>query len=337
MPEARAYYAAPVPVPVSVSVVIPVYRGAATVGELVEALGRELRDDHALEVVLVDDASPDDSAAVCEALAKEHDWVRFIGLARNVGEHSAVLAGLHHASGELVVIMDDDLQHPPEEVRTLIAALGDEHDVVYGRYHQKRHGLLANLGSRFNGWVAKHVLDKPEGLYLSSFKVMRRFVVDELCKVRDPAPYLDGYILGITRHLTEVSVAHHPRRHGTSNYTLRKLVSLWMRHVVGFSLAPLRAASLLGLLLSLTGLVAAAVFVIERLRDPSLPAGWASVIVSVTLLGGVQLFTLGMLGEYLGRVVQRTAGAPAFVVRRTVGTSADRRGGATAPHARAAR
>lgn len=325
MPEGRTYYAAHVtPELVPVSVVIPVYRGGGTVGDLVEALGEELREDYALEVVLVDDASPDDSASVCEALARKHDWVRFIGLARNVGEHSAVLAGLHHASGEVVVIMDDDLQHPPGEVRTLIAALGDEHDVAYGRYHQKRHGLLSNLGSRFNGWVATRVLDKPEGLYLSSFKAMRRFVVDELCKVRDPAPYLDGYILRITSHLTEVPVAHHPRREGRSNYTLGKLVALWMRHIVGFSLAPLRAASLIGLLLSLTGLVAAGIFVIERLRDPSLPAGWASVIVSVTLLGGVQLFALGMLGEYLGHVVHRTAGAPAFVVRRTVGARGER-------------
>ncbi len=302
-----------------VSIVIPVYRGARTIGELVESLGTALGGVYALEVVLVDDASPDDSAAVCEALARKHPFVRFVALGRNVGEHSAVLAGLHYATGEVVVVMDDDLQHPPEEARTLVEALGDEHDVVYGRYVTKRHGLVRNLGSRFNGWVATRVLGKPKGLYLSSFKAMRRFVVEELRKVRDPAPYLDGYILQITRHLAEVPVRHLPRREGRSGYTLPKLVGLWMRQVVGFSMAPLRLASLLGLALSALGLLAAALFVLERLRDPTLPAGWASVIVSVTLLGGAQLFTIGVLGEYLGRLVHRVAGAPAFVVRRTVG------------------
>lgn len=303
----------------SVSIVVPVYCGAATVEELVHGLDRALRDEFDLEVVLVDDASPDDSAAVCERLAREHSFVRFVALGRNVGEHSAVLAGLHYATGEIVVVMDDDLQHPPHEVRTLVAALGDDHDVVYGRYRRKQHGLLRNLGSRFNGWFASIAIDKPKGLYLSSFKAMRRFVVDELCRVRDPAPYLDGYILRITRHVTEVPVDHRPRREGRSGYTLRKLFGLWMRQVVGFSLLPLRVATVLGLALSAVGLTAAAVYVIERLRDPSLPHGWASVIVSVTLLGGVQLFALGMLGEYLGRLVHRVAGAPAFVVRRTVG------------------
>ncbi|MFK7989604.1 MAG: glycosyltransferase family 2 protein [Sandaracinaceae bacterium] len=303
----------------SLSIVIPVYRGARTVGELVEALGETLLSDYALEVVLVDDASPDDSAAVCEALARSHPWVRFVALGRNVGEHNAVLAGLHHTSGEVVVVMDDDLQHPPEEVLTLVEALDADHDVVYGRYQRKRHGVFRNWGSQLNGWVATVVLDKPKGLYLSSFKAMRRFVVEQLCEVRDPAPYLDGYILRITQHVREVPVTHLARREGRSGYTLGKLVGLFLRQVIGFSMVPLRVASLLGLALSLVAMLAAVWFAVERMRDPSLPTGWASVIVASSLLGGVQLFALGTVGEYLGRLVHRLDGTPPFVVRRTVG------------------
>jgi undecaprenyl-phosphate 4-deoxy-4-formamido-L-arabinose transferase len=306
---------------VRVSVVIPVYGGVKTIESLVEGLSQALAGDHELEVVLVDDASPDGSGDVCRSLAQRHDWVRVVRLARNFGEHSAVMAGLHHATGECVVTMDDDLQNPPTEVSRLLAALGDGVDVVYGDYVRKRHGPIRNLGSWFNGWVAVRALGKPPGLYLSSFRAMSRFVVDELKRVEDPFPYVDGYILRVTRDVVSVPVEHHARAEGRSGYTMRKLIGLWLNQVTNFSLGPLRLASYMGLLISLLGVVGAVIFAVERAQNPDLPEGWASLIVAVTILGGVQLFALGMIGEYLGRLFQREGGTPQFVVRETIDCS----------------
>lgn len=302
---------------VSVSVVVPVYCGAATVTELVEGLGQGLRDRYDLEVVLVDDGSPDDSADVCRALAARHPWVRVVYLSRNFSEHNAVMAGLNFARGDSVVIMDDDLQNPPSEVPRLLDALQTGFDAVYARYERKRHGALRNLGSWLNDRVATVMLGKPADLYLCSFKALSRFVVDEVKKFDGPFPYIDGLILRVTRNIGVVTVVHHERARGQSNYTFGKLVRLWVNMFTSFSIWPLRLASLLGLAVAGFGLVAAVAFVIERVRNPNLPVGWASLVVSVMVLSGAQLFTLGMLGEYLGRMFLKIGGEPQFVVRET--------------------
>jgi undecaprenyl-phosphate 4-deoxy-4-formamido-L-arabinose transferase len=200
----------------------------------------------------------------------------------------------------------------------LVAELERGYDVAWSRYAVKRHHPLRNLGSRFNNFVATVLLDKPSDLYLSSFKAMSRFVVDELVKYDGPYPYIDGLILRFTRNYAQVLVAHDPRADGKSGYTLRKLVSLWLNMFTSFSVIPLRLASAAGMVCAVLGVVLAAMFVIEKLRYPDLPAGWASVIVSILLVGGIQLFALGMIGEYLGRLFLKENGRPQFVVKERV-------------------
>jgi len=302
-----------------VSIVIPVYNGAATVGSLVERLrGALAQADFTFEVVLVNDGSADRSAEVCRQLAHTYPWVRFVNLARNFGEHNAVLAGLTHASGSCAVIMDDDFQNPPSEVGKLIARLREGHDVVFSRYDSKRHSLLRNLGSRFHNLVASVMLGKPRDLYLSSFKALSRFAIDEVVKYKGPYPYLDGLILRTTRNYTTELVQHDPRREGRSGYTLRKLVRLWLNMFTNFSVLPLRIASFAGLLCAAVGVVLAIVFACEKLEHPELPLGWASVMVGLLLVGSVQLVALGMIGEYLGRLFMNANGCPQFVARETV-------------------
>lgn len=299
------------------SVVVPVYRGAETITELVERLGEELRPSYDFEIVLVEDCSPDNSGDVMRGLAARYPWVVCVHLSRNFGEHNAVLAGLNHASGEFVVIMDDDLQNPPSEVRRLIEQLEAGFDVVYSRYERKQHHWFRNLGSKFNDRVANVMIGKPRNLYLSSFKAISRFVVDELVKFDGPFPYIDGLILRTTRNIKVVTVDHHQREVGASGYTLTKLVRLWVNMFTSFSILPLRATSLFGLLTAGAGTVLAIMFAIERMRHPELPLGWASIMVAVLLLSGVQLLALGMLGEYLGRLFLKIGGEPQFVVRQT--------------------
>ncbi|MHB1034270.1 MAG: glycosyltransferase family 2 protein [Pirellulales bacterium] len=298
-----------------VSIVIPVYRGEKTVGRLVHTLQDALGTTYDLEIVLVNDGSPDDSAAVCRQLAAESRAVKFVNLSGNFGEHNAVMAGLNHASGDYAVIMDDDFQNPPEEVVKLVEEIRLGYDVVYSYYEKKRHSFLRNLGSRFNDRVANLLLNKPRNLYLSSFKAVSRFVIDELIRYDGPYPYIDGLILRFTRNYSRVLVRHEPRAEGRSSYTPWKLAALWLNMSTSFSVLPLRLASGAGFAFAIVGVLIAMGFAIEKLEHPELPVGWASLIVTLLITSGVQLFALGMIGEYVGRLFLKESGRPQFVVR----------------------
>lgn len=302
----------------TLSIVIPVYNGASTIGALVRRLIELLpqRTD-GLQIVLVNDGSPDSSDVVCRDLRAEFpEVVEYVELARNFGEHNAVLAGLHQSRGEHVVIMDDDFQNPPEEALRLVAhARQHGYDVVYSAYQSKQHHWFRNLGSRFNDRVANVLLDKPPGLYLSSFKCLNRFTVNEILRYSGPFPYIDGLILRCTRRIGTLTVRHDPRREGRSNYTLTKLVRLWLNMFVNFSVLPLRLSTAAGFLLSAFGIVLGLWVVIERFLRPDNPVGWTSLIVCVLLFSGVQLVMLGIVGEYLGRLFLTSNQTPQFVVR----------------------
>ncbi len=254
-------------------------------------------------------------------LAQHVAGVKFINLSRNFGEHNAVMAGLNNASGEYVAVMDDDFQNPPGEVCKLVDEIRQGYDVVYSYYALKKHSYLRNLASRANDCCASLLLDKPRDLYLSSFKVLSRFVVDELVKYDGPYPYIDGLVLRITRNYSRVLVEHQPRREGRSGYTLRKLLALYLNMFTNFSILPLRLASYAGLVTSVIGVVLAAYFIVDRLAHPEIPAGWASVIVSLFIIGGMQLFALGMIGEYLGRLFLKDNGRPQYVIRERLSHS----------------
>lgn len=303
-----------------ISVVVPVYNGAATVPRLIEELDKQLRPQNDLELILVNDGSTrDNSDEVCEAAAKHHDWIVYLELSKNFGEHNAVMAGLNHVTGDFVVIMDDDLQNPPHEVIRLVDELDrGGHDVVFSYYKKKQHSVDRNLGSAFNNLVASYVLKKPRDLYLSSFKAIRRSLVKQIVKYDGPFPYIDGLILRNTQRWGRLEVEHDSREVGRSNYSLAKLVGLWLNMFTNFSILPLRAASLIGLILATLSGVAAIAVVIERIVNPELPTGWASVIVAILFMSSVQLLAIGLMGEYLGRVLLKLNHIPQFVVRRTI-------------------
>jgi glycosyltransferase involved in cell wall biosynthesis len=301
--------------PYALSIVVPVYNGARTVGALVDALaGIEVRGGH--EVVLVNDGSPDDSEAVCRELARRPDVpVTFVNLARNFGEHNAVMAGFAYTRGDYVITMDDDLQNPPEEVARLLEhTRSNDLDVVYTRYKTKQHAAWRNWGSRFANWAANLVLDKPHDLYLSSFRCVSAFVVDNVLRYAGPYPYVDGLILQVTRRVGSLEVQHLPRAEGRSNYTLRRLVRLWLNMFVNFSIIPLRFSALLGFITSILGLGWSAFTILEAVRGRP-PEGWASLMVAVLLLSGVQLILLGVVGEYVGRIFLSSNRKPQYVVR----------------------
>ena len=298
------------------SIVVPVCRGAATIGLLVEAL-EKLRPEGGLEVVLVNDGSPDNSAAVCRALVRSAAVpIVYVEHARNYGEHNAVMTGLRHASGAYVITMDDDLQNPPEEVLKLYdhARLGGW-DVVYTRYAVKEHAGWRNLGSRFANKVADWLLDKPRGLYLSSFRCMSALVVRPVTRYRGPYPYVDGLIMQVTQRIDSIEVRHLPRAEGRSNYTLKRLILLWLNLATSFSLAPLRLAILAGVAMAALGLAGAAATIAEALTTHATPSGWASTMTVILLVSGVQFMLLGVMGEYIGRTFLSANGKPQGTVR----------------------
>ncbi|MBX6366615.1 MAG: glycosyltransferase family 2 protein [Rhodospirillales bacterium] len=301
--------------PFTLSIVVPVYNGAATVGELVEALaGLSVPGGH--EIVLVVDGSPDDSLAVCRALTERIAVpLTVVDHARNFGEHNAVMTGLRHARGDYVVTMDDDLQNPPSEVlRLLEHAQRTGADAVYTYYAEKQHAAWRNLGSRFTNRVADWLLDKPRGLYLSSFRLLSAFVVEQVTRYDGPFPYIDGLVMQTTTRLERLAVKHLPRAAGRSNYTFRRLVRLWLNMFLNFSVMPLRVSTLTGFVLSILGVIGVLSVLIEALFDKT-PEGWASVMAAVLLLSGVQLMILGMVGEYLGRLYLTANRKPQAIVR----------------------
>ncbi len=303
---------------IRLSIVIPVYRSEPILPKLVEAIHAEMIKENLsdqFELFLVNDDSPDNCWAVICELADRYPFIKGISLRRNAGQHNATMAGLNHVSGQIVVIMDDDLQHPPDAIGDMVAALSDGFDVCYTHYLNRKHVTWKKLGSRFNDWAATKILDKPKGLYLSSFKAVRREVIDEIIRYDGPYAYIDGLLLDATRSITVVEIEHRDRHEGEGTYNLIRSISLWMKMATSFSVMPLRFASFMGFSLSLLSIIMIGVIFVQKMIHPEMASGWASLIATVLFIGGVQTLCIGMIGEYLGRAYLKLNGKPQFTIR----------------------
>ena len=300
------------------TIVVPLYNSAATIDRLVAELAA-LPVEGGCELILVNDGSKDNTVEICERLIANSTLpITLVKLARNFGEHNAVMAGLHHANGEYVVSIDDDLQNPPSEVLKLLNhARSNKYEVVYSYYDRKAHGLWRNYGSWMTNRVADLLLDKPQGLYLSSFRCISAFVAKEICRYDGPFAYVDGLILQVTQNIGCVLVEHAPRQAGKSGYTLIKLLKLWLNMVVNFSVMPLHCASLLGFTMAAFGFLFSLAVVAER-TFVGTPLGWSSLMAALLVFSGTQLLVLGVAGEYIGRLYITANKRPQFVVREVI-------------------
>lgn len=301
----------------ALSLVIPVYNAESTIESLCKKLISLYGIAYRLEIVLVNDCSRDNSHKICLQLHRAHpDIISYLRLSRNFGEHNAVMAGLNHVHGDYCVIMDDDFQNPPEEVHRLLTEMEKGYDVVYSSYPQKNDGFFRNFGSRFNNRIANYVLNKPEALYLSSFKVINRFLVEEIIKYTGPDPYIDAIILRTTANIGTFSIRHDKRRFGQSGYTLKKLVSLWGNMVVSYSLIPLRIIGAIGLIMTVVGVTMGGMTLFDALlpsrEDPNDYEKLTSVIA---FFRGFQLLAISIVGEYVGRIYMALNSDPQFVIR----------------------
>jgi glycosyltransferase involved in cell wall biosynthesis len=299
----------------SVSVVVPVFNSERTLPELVTRLENALRGVCCgVEVILVNDGSSDRSWDAIQGLAGEHPCVRGINLMRNYGQHNALLCGIRAAAGETVVTIDDDLQHPPEEIPALLARLADGCDVVYGVPDRQRHGILRDLSSSVIKMALQNAMGAETARSVCAFRAFRAGLRDAFSGYHGSFVSIDVLLTWGTRRFAAVTVHHAPRRVGRSNYTVRKLVTHAFNMLTGFSTAPLQLASMVGFVATLFGLCVLA-YVLARyfISGASVP-GFAFLASTIAIFSGAQLFSLGIIGEYLARMYVRTLEKPPYVV-----------------------
>lgn len=301
-----------------ISIIIPVYNSEKTITKVVSSIISVFKDHYQHEIILVNDGSEDDSDKVCRELHGRFEGrVIYVELSRNFGEHNAVMAGLNVAKGDWHIIMDDDGQNPAEEALKLADfAINNSYEVVYAQYDNKEHSAGRNLGSWFNDKVANLMLKKPAELYLCSFKIISAQIVKEIICYELPFPYIDGIILGITKHIGTLTVKHGKRSVGKSGYTIGKLIHLWSNMFTNFSIIPLRIAIVCGFIFSGIGFVLGILTIIEKIMNPEIPLGYASLFVAMSFFAGMILIALGMLGEYIGRIFLSINRKPQYVIKR---------------------
>ena len=304
-----------------VSFIIPCYRSAGTITSVVEEINRsmELLPEYRHEIVLVNDCSPDDTFAVIEALASGDKRITAVDLAKNFGQHAAIMAGLSHCSGDYVVGLDDDGQTPADEVGKLLSKLEEGYDVVYASYgHHKQHSFFRNFGSWLNGKMTEIMLGKPRELSLTSYFAAQRFIIDEMLRYEHCFPYVMGLVLRSTKNICNVPVNHRQRQEGRSGYNLSKLLNLWMNGFTSFSIKPLRLATYMGCLTAFAGFIYAVIIVIRYFTIHLAPLGWSSTTALLLILGGIILLVLGLVGEYVGRIFMCVNASPQYVERKVV-------------------
>lgn len=301
-----------------ISVVIPVYKSEKCIPELTKQISDALKDFN-WELILVNDCSPDNSWTEIKKVAAENNNITGINLRKNGGQDLAILAGLNHAKGKWIVIMDDDLQHSPYDIPKLYAQAQKGFDVVYADFKQKKQKLWKNLGSWLNGKVSEITLGKPKGIYLSPFKIISGSVVKEMCKLNNLFPYIDGLIFQVTKNITQINIEHHKREYGKSNFTLLKSMQVFFRMMFGFSTFPLNFATYIGFFSSTMGFLLAIYFLVKFLLGLEPLTGWTSLIMVILILGGLILLALGIIGKYIGQMYLTINNSPKYVVKETVG------------------
>lgn len=300
-----------------VSFVIPCYRSAQTIGKVVEEIDAAMKEipDYRYEIVLVNDSSPDDTFEAIRTLCKEREDICGVNLARNFGQHAALMAGFSYVRGDITVCLDDDGQTPAKEVGKLLGRIEEGYDVVYAKYGHKQHSGFRNFGSKVNELMTRMMLGKPKELYLSSYFAARRFVVEEILRYTNPYPYVIGLVLRTTKNIANVEVSHREREIGTSGYTLGKLLGLWFNGFTAFSIKPLRLATAVGCLTACMGFLYGIYTVVKKFVNPNVPVGFSAMMAALVFLGGMIMLMLGLIGEYIGRIYISMNNSPQYVIK----------------------
>lgn len=306
-----------------ISIVIPVYNSENILSSLLNAVNIALTEKVSFELILVNDCSRDNSWTKIVELAQKNKHITGVNLMKNNGQDNALLAGIRLSKGNYVVIMDDDMQHHPEDILKLYEECKKGFDVCYAKFTSKKQNLIKSAGSDVNGRVAQLLVQKPKEIYLSPFKIIRRGVVNEIIKFAGPYPYIDGIILSITSNITQTEIEHRERQHGKSNYNISNSFSVFMKLFTGFSVLPLRIATITGCLATFTGICLLAKYLYDYFITKNFIEGWTTVVVLIILFSGLILITLGIVGEYIGRMYLAVNNKPQYAISEIVKSTED--------------
>jgi glycosyltransferase involved in cell wall biosynthesis len=303
-----------------ISFVVPCYRSQNTISKVVKEIVDTMNEMtlFGYEIVLVNDASPDNTFDIICQLAEKYSNIIGVDLAKNFGQHAALMAGLRQTTGDIIVCLDDDGQTPAAEVGKLIDKIESGYDVVYASYDHKQHSAFRNLGSYANGKMTEVLLGKPKGLAVTSYFAMKRFVMEEMLRYEQCYPYIIGLVLRTTKNICNVPVHHRLREEGKSGYTWHKLFALWLNGFTSFSIKPLRCATYFGFFSAAMGFIFLISIVIRYLTENAAPTGWSSTMAVLLIIGGINLITLGLVGEYIGRTYMCINATPQYVIRQIV-------------------
>lgn len=304
-----------------VSFVIPCYRSEKTLPAVIDEINTAMEklEEYTHEIVLINDSSPDDTMNTIRELCQKHSNITGIDLAKNFGQHAALMAGMRQAKGDIVVCLDDDGQTPADEVGKLLAKLQEDYDVVYASYGKKKHSLFRNFGSKVNELMTRVMLGKPKELQVSSYFAVKRFVVNDMIRYENSYAYVIGLVLRATKKIANVEVNHRARTEGESGYTFKKLIGLWFNGFTAFSIKPLRIATFIGTLCAGGGFAYGIYTIIKRLILPDIQAGFSALMSMLVFMGGMIMLMLGLIGEYVGRIYISMNSSPQYVIREVIG------------------
>lgn len=303
-----------------ISIVIPCYRSEKSITYVVDSIEETMKKhtEFDYEVILVNDGSPDNTFQVIAGLGRERNHVKAVNLSRNFGQHSALMAGYSLVSGDYIVGMDDDGEHDPHEMFKFIDELEKGFDYVCAEFPRNDRTLYKRLGSKFNDWMATKFIGKPKNALFSSYYVMRRYVLDEIVKSKNPTPYVGGMLVSITKKLSTVPIELRSRRHGQSGYNLRKSIALWVNGLTAFSVKPLRFASFTGGFFTLIGFIYVIFIIVRKLLEPEIQSGYTSIVAILLIFCGIIMITLGVIGEYVGRIYMLINKIPQYVITEII-------------------
>ena len=304
----------------TVSVAIPCYKSALTIPTVVDDVRAEItrREGVDYQIILVCDSPDDDTFDTIAGLCEKDPKIIGVNLSRNFGQTTAKMAALPYVTGDVLVYMDDDGQHPADQIYRLVDKVLEGYDLVYAHFPHKKHSLF----KRFTSWLNSKVLEingsKPRGIVISSYCAMSSVAVQALKKYKSPFPSMGGYLSHVTLRYANVDMEHRDRLAGHSNYTLRKMLSLWFTGFTNFSTVPLRLGAIVGILCAGFGFLVAVVMIIRKLLNPAIAAGYTSSIAVQFFIGGVIMTLLGLCGEYIGRIYMTVSNMPQYEVRRVI-------------------